>query len=286
MSYKLDLHIHTESHGRAFIEPGTLRETLQRKGLDGLAVTNFFGLSHAMMLKDELKDFIIIVGQEIWTRDGHVIGLGIKERIEDFQDAATVIDMIHAQGGIAIAPHPFFWLGIGEKAYTLAFDAVETYSAVMGSLPFLNHMASLRAEKIKKAQVASSDTTSAQYLGSGITEVFADKPDDILDAIREGRTRLHKKAIPLPVGFIVKNFLGFKDIDICPVHAVPCFICERSMAVRLIKRKCRCNDCGKIVSTRILCSNGHFLCRDCVVKRGVSLSNNKMSDALAENIVN
>jgi hypothetical protein len=120
MSFKLDLHVHTESHGKTYISADQLQQSLKHNGIDGIAVTNFFDISHAVWLKKKLQEFIVIIGQEIWTNDGHVIGLGLKERIADFQDAADTIGLIHDQGGLAVAPHPFLSLGHWKRSCYIA----------------------------------------------------------------------------------------------------------------------------------------------------------------------
>src|SRR3989337_824855 len=104
MSIKLDLHIHTLSQGKVLIDHDNLRQALDRNGVDGVAITNFFDISHAVWLRKMLPDKIIIVGQEVWTKEGHIIGLGLNEQIPDFIGAEDAIRLIHKQGGIAVAP--------------------------------------------------------------------------------------------------------------------------------------------------------------------------------------
>ena len=268
MSFKLDLHVHTESHGKTLINAGQLRQSFRNNNINGIAVANFFDISHALWLKKKLQEFIVIIGQEIWTNDGHVIGLGLKERIADFQDAADTIGLIHDQGGLAVAPHPFLSLGVGEKAKSLPLDAIEVYSGLIGVTVLFNHKAKRLAEMMNVAQVASTDTTDPGLIGRSHTEVFVEEPDRILVAIRAGRVKLYKRPLPLPIIFILMNILNFTDFDPCSLHAVSCFFCEKSMSTRLFKKKHRCIDCGSEQLSRISCCNGHFLCVGCVVRRG------------------
>ena len=79
MSLKLDLHVHSASRGEIFINANQLRKYLEHNKINGVAIVNFFDISHAISLKDEIKDYIIIVGQEIWSNEGHIIGLGLKK---------------------------------------------------------------------------------------------------------------------------------------------------------------------------------------------------------------
>lgn len=267
MSVKLDLHVHTISRGITYIAPEQLKEALIRRKLDGVAVTNFHDISHAFWLKNKLKDFIIIVGQEIWTKDGHILGLGLHKRVADLLSAEKTIQDIHAQGGIAIAAHPYFFLGVGKKTMSLSLDAIECFNGISGIFGVDQYLAEKCAKKRNIGQVASSDTTGVDFIGRSFTEIFTQDKDLILDSIRQGRTKLYKRALPIPFIFILMNLLNCKDIEPCSLHAVPCFICGRSMAVRIFKRECKCLYCGRLYRARILCSNGHYLCKDCIIKR-------------------
>lgn len=267
MSLKLDLHVHTKSRGRVFIDAVKLREVLKRRGLDGIAVTNFFDISHGLELKDKLKEFNMIVGQEIWTKEGHIIGLGLKERIADFLSPSQTIDAIHLQGGLAVAVHPFLPLGLGKILSCLDFDAIESFNALIGSGFFPNYLAKLAAKRFNMVQLAGSDTTSLEFIGHSFTEVFTNGDDSVLNTIKQGKVRLHRKPLPFPAKFFLKNLLNFKNFEPCHIHAVPCLECGKSMAVRIFKKELLCLDCGRLVCSRILCSGGHFICLDCVMKR-------------------
>lgn len=276
MSLKLDLHVHSLSNGKTQISCDQLGNSLRQNYLHGVAITNFYDISHAMLLKKQLKEYVIIVGQEVWTKDGHIIGLGLKKRIPDFKGAEETIDYIHEQGGIAVAPHPYLFnssLSLGKKVMSLPFDAIEVYNGLVGSFIIPNYLARRASEKMKIPQVASTDTTNAADIGRTYTEVFVESPDKILGAIRSGKVKLHKRALPIPLGFIFKGFVNSSNIELCSSHAVPCLICGKSMTARIFKKKFNCLDCGKEEWSRLVCcSNEHFLCLECVVKRNLALS--------------
>lgn len=267
MPIRLDLHVHTESHGQTVINDEQLYKAMNKNGIDGVAVTNFFDISHAVWIKQKLNGKIIIVGQEVWTKEGHIIGLGLKERIPDFISAEDAIGLIHDQCGIAVAPHPYLHLGLGEKAEQLPIDAVEVYNGLMGRTIVFNRLAAGLAKKRNLPQIASTDTTDPKFIGWSYTNVLTDKQEDIFETIKAGRVKLKRRAVPLPVAFILKNLLNFTDFEPCLLHAVPCSICGKSMAVRLVKKKHTCSDCGKEFLSRIVCCNGHFLCINCIFKR-------------------
>jgi predicted metal-dependent phosphoesterase TrpH len=267
MSFKLDLHVHTQSFGRTFMNEDQLRIQIKARGLDGIAVTNFFNISHALWLKAKLPEYIIIVGQEIWTADGHMIGLGLREKIQDSLSAKETVKCIHDQGGIAIAVHPYLFLGIGDKVKDTGVDAIEIYNAAVGSVWVFNFLALRYLTKLPVGKVASSDTSDYRHIGESYTEVLAQTPEQILSAIKHGETKLHKRPLPFPFFFIMKNVLKFRNLEPCPLHAAVCFICGKSMSVRLFNEKFRCHDCHKTEFTRIACCNGHYFCRECLAKR-------------------
>ena len=268
MSIKLDLHIHTESHGKTFITSEQLNQSLIQNDIDGVAITNFFDISHAVWIKKRLKDRVVIVGQEIWTKYGHIIGLGLREQIPDSLSAEETIGIIHEQGGIAVAPHPYLFLGIKERAVLIQIDAIEVYNGLLGYAVIFNYLAKRMAKKSKITQIASTDTTDPKFIGLSYTEVLANNPNDIFKAIKAGRVKLKRRAVPLPTGFILKNLLNFSNFEPSSVHAVPCYICGKSMAVRILKKIYFCSDCGKAIQSRIVCCNKHYLCTDCILKRG------------------
>lgn len=272
MSIKLDLHVHSESRGKVFINAEQLKNSLKQNRIDGVAITNFFDISHALWLKEKIKEHIIIVGQEIWAKDGHIIGLALNRKINDFQSAEETIRHIHEQGGIAVAVHPFFPLGIGKAAMRRPFDAIEVYNAGVGASFIHNYLAGRMAEKMNIAQLSSSDTTNPKFIGRSFTEVMTDDKELILDTIRSANVRLFKKALPIPFVFILNNLLKVRNLEPCLTHAVPCFVCGKAMTVRLFKQRFKCIDCGKIEFSRIACCNGHYFCLRCVIERGAAIS--------------
>ncbi|HLC98788.1 MAG TPA: hypothetical protein VJC00_02155 [Candidatus Nanoarchaeia archaeon] len=66
------------------------------------------------VLKVKDKGFII-AGQEVSSREGHVLAWGIDEVIKAGMSAGDTVDAIQSAGGMAIIPHVHSRLGIGEK---------------------------------------------------------------------------------------------------------------------------------------------------------------------------
>ena len=89
------------------MQPEEIVKTAIKKGLDGIAVTDHNTIAGGIRAKEfETGDFRVIVGSEIATDRGEVIGLFLSEEVApgNFEDVVTAI---RDQGGFVILPHPF-----------------------------------------------------------------------------------------------------------------------------------------------------------------------------------
>ncbi len=267
MSIKLDLHVHTKLNGKTMITSEQLSKGMRQRDLHGVAIINFHELEHAISIRETIRDKVIIVGQEIISNEGHIIGLGLNKRITDLRSAEETIESIHKQSGIAVAPHPFTPFGIGKKIATLPFDAIEVYNSIIGKTIIFNYLAKRQASKSKITPLASTDTSDYRYIGWSYTEVLTDEPSEIFNAIVRGEVKLKKRGLPLPIIHILKSILGFSNIEPYPLHSMFCYICGKSITLKIVRKKYICLDCGNQSISRIVCCNGHYLCVGCVIKR-------------------
>lgn len=103
-----DLHVHSRYSPRCgYMQPEEIVKTAIKKGLDGIAVTDHNTIAGGIRAKAfETRDFRVIVGSEIATDRGEVIGLFLSEEVApgNFED---VVAAIRDQGGFVVLPHPF-----------------------------------------------------------------------------------------------------------------------------------------------------------------------------------
>ena len=108
---RADLHIHTmASDGTASVSQVLARA--EEVGLDLIAITDHDRIDAAqaaqqMAQRNGLR-VQVIVGEEISTLQGHLLGLFLQERIRPLRSLRRSIAEIHEQGGIAIVAHPLF----------------------------------------------------------------------------------------------------------------------------------------------------------------------------------
>jgi predicted metal-dependent phosphoesterase TrpH len=198
-----DFHVHTKYSieprmlglfkTMPFYGPEQAIKEAIKKGLGALAITDHDTIKGAeigeKIAKKYKKEIILIKGEEVSTRDGHVLGLGLEETVKPHLSAAETIDRIKKQGGVAIAPHPFVYYGVGYKIFKLKFDGIEVMNP-WASLLGKNSLARSLLPKFKFAPIGSTDSHMLWPIGKVFTKVRVTEHsvNGILDAIRKGRT--------------------------------------------------------------------------------------------------
>ncbi len=103
---KVDMHVHTSCSPDSLINVDDLLETCDYHGIDCVAVTDHDVVECALKLH-EVASQRIIVGEEIHTTSGEIIGLFLKERVQPLLSPLETIDRIKDQGGLVYVSHPF-----------------------------------------------------------------------------------------------------------------------------------------------------------------------------------
>lgn len=182
-SSRADLHIHTTFSDGVASPEDVLNYYAVHTGCRVVAITDHDTLDgarcarrHAEEHPDLYGGLEVIVGEEVSTRDGHVIGLFLEEWIPPGLSAAETVAAIHAQGGLAVAAHPYTsWMkwaglvGVGDLIKTLPFDAVETMNSNFTEV-LANRKAARNAGPV--ARLGSSD---GHFLGA-VGKCYTDFP--------------------------------------------------------------------------------------------------------------
>ena len=141
---RVDLHSHTMWSGDSTTTPAELLAAVAASGLDVLCITDHNAIAGAVEVEDRLG-CRVVVGEELRTGAGEIIGLFLTERIPMGIGHMEAARRIRAQGGIVYIPHPFDPMrrNLSEAAlYELAeadlIDAVE-FLAARGSGVVVGH---------------------------------------------------------------------------------------------------------------------------------------------------
>jgi len=210
---KADTHLHTQYSGfsklgimkfpESVISPDMQVDKGRKNGMDVIAITDHDETRAAFLAQEYAKrydDIEVIVGEEVTTADGEIIGLFLNERVPDNLPVEETVDIIRSQDGIVIAPHPFSYhvFGLKEQILTLDIDGFET---INGGHPdrYSNKFAKLVMDKYpgRWAEMSGSDAHSLYTSGYNWTEFEGTTAEDFRKSILNRTTRA--AGVPAPV---------------------------------------------------------------------------------------
>jgi predicted metal-dependent phosphoesterase TrpH len=166
--YKTDLHTHSSASPDGGITPAQYQKALESGMLDAMAVTDHNDISVALQLHHDLGDQII-VGEEIMTTHGEIIGLFLTERVPAGLSPQDTVRHIKDQDGLVYIPHPFetYRKGMAPHILEEIADFVDIIEVCNGRA-FLQNRSSqavVWARLNQKDGAASSDAHGFKGLG-------------------------------------------------------------------------------------------------------------------------
>jgi len=196
---RLDMHTHSSYSPDSRLDPVMIVKRARELSLDGVAITDHNateGAKRAIDYARQFRDFVVIRAVEVSTAEGHVLGYGVTEEIPRGLGAKETVERIVAQGGVAVAAHPYrFWSGLGERATVEAeFAVYEVLNA--RTLGRGNRKASRLAVANSTGRTGGSDGHFIDEIGVAVTvlEERLEKEDDILQALYRKRTSVEGKS--------------------------------------------------------------------------------------------
>ncbi len=180
---RADMHLHTLYSDGTMEVQALLDHVEQRTDLDLVAITDHERIDGALRAR-ELHGagdyhYGLVVGEEITTRRGHLLGLFLSERVPPLRPLEETIERIHDQGGIAIAAHPLAPLtpSLGHRSLLRLhhdpdprhhLDAIEMLNPSVAGRARRPHRAALN-ELMGLAAVGNSDAHVLEHIGTGWT---------------------------------------------------------------------------------------------------------------------
>ncbi len=192
---KADLHIHTASSDGTYANT-TLLDGLVAAEIDIVAITDHDTMKGVQKIQDEVRvrklPIEVIAGQEVTSREGHIVGLFLTERVRPRQSAADTVAAIHAQKGLAVLAHPERHAGEGLSMRlldTLPFDGLEVGGLFDWSEEYIHKWRVRNSSKWHIAEIGSTDSHTTHFFGRGYTEFPGKTAHDLRRAIERRLTR-------------------------------------------------------------------------------------------------
>lgn len=192
---KFDFHVHSSYSKDSFLEPEKIIKLAIKKGLSGVAVCDHGTIKGALktlkIVKEKKLELNIIIGSEIKTNYGDVIGLFLQKEIKE-TGFLQVRDAIKQQNGIIVLPHPYK-RSINPKEIVRYVDVVETLN---GRLPKeLNQKAQILAKYFGKNPIAGSDAHIGFEIGR-VQTILKNYDGNIRETILKGRIEVRGSELP------------------------------------------------------------------------------------------
>lgn len=173
---RIDLHTHSVASPDGALTANDYATMLASGRLNYIAVTDHNRIDFAVELQAQLGPQII-VGEEITTTDGEIIGLYLREAVPAGLSAAQTVQLIRKQGGLVYIPHPFETVRKGITQATLdaianSVDVIEIHNG--RTLQNRGRRAAEWAAAHRVAGAASSDAHGRR--GWGRTSSVIDGP--------------------------------------------------------------------------------------------------------------
>lgn len=169
-------------------------------GINCVAVTDHNSIECALELK-KTAPFTIIVGEEIRTTQGEIIGYFLSERIPRGLSPEETISRIRAQGGLVCVPHPLDRLrpsALEPKALRRVLPLIDIIEVFNARTPLNRDLERARrlAEECGLLASAGSDSHTPKEIGNAYVEIpeFS-TPQEFKAALAAGTVHGKKAAL-------------------------------------------------------------------------------------------
>lgn len=196
---KAEFHVHTNFSNDSMLNKYLILLMCKIRQIGLLAITDHNEIEGALQVKSFLNKYNIevIVGEEIMTSCGEIIGLYLTDKIEPGLSVEETIKKIKAQNGIVYLPHPY-----DEKRYKTVlnhkmqeeykeyFDFMEIHNGRNINMQFSDKQKELQ-EKMKVNEIIGSDAHTFIELGRNYIEMELPTRENIIECV--GKGVFHKK---------------------------------------------------------------------------------------------
>jgi predicted metal-dependent phosphoesterase TrpH len=195
---RIDLHCHSVASWDSSSPLEDIPKRCLEKSIRVQAITDHNCIWGAQAIQkialDQNMPLTIIVGEEISTTDGELIGLFLTEPIPEGLTPEQTIVEIKKQGGLVLLPHGFDPLkrwhlkAAALQRVAASIDIVETFNSRI-SRPRWNRAAVAWADEQGRVMSAGSDAHTIADIGSGWVEVplcSIQTPADLMGALQGG----------------------------------------------------------------------------------------------------
>ena len=187
--WQVELHSHTHWSKDCVVDFDTIIRRCEKLGIDRIAITDHNTADGALAMQKIAPD-LVIVGEEIMTTQGELLGYFMKESIPEGLSPEETIRQLRDQGAVISVAHPFDRLrkGAWREEDLLRIidkvDAIESFNARC-LFPQDNERALVFAAKHNLIGTIGSDAHSRVEYGRALARVQPfEGAADFLESLR------------------------------------------------------------------------------------------------------
>ena len=158
-----DFHLHSKFSYDSLLSPKRIVHIAEKRRLDGIAITDHNTIKGALEASKLNNSMYVIIGSEIETEIGDIIGLFLNEEITS-KHFDEVVDEIKSQDGLVVLPHPYKKNRDIQNELLRKVDLIETLNGRLS--PELNHKAQTLAKNSGIPIIGGSDAHISASIGS------------------------------------------------------------------------------------------------------------------------
>ena len=217
---RVDMHTHSEYSPDSRTPLAEQARAIRAAAIDVVCATDHNTIDGAMRLREMADGFRVIVGEEISSRDGEIIGLFLERGVPRDRTGEETIERIHEQGGLVVVPHPFSV----NRRYHMRRPALDRLRPKIDALEIFNAREALGVENRRAAAYAAAHALvgaagSDAHRAAEIGRAFVEMPDfagavDFIDKLGQGT--IHGSLSGVTVHFFtrydrIRKWLGRKS---------------------------------------------------------------------------
>jgi len=227
-----DPHCHTTASD-GMVEPAELVRSAVERGLRLIAVCDHDTMASAaeVRARGEAAGLAVVCGEEVttrWPAQTHVVGWFLDRPVRSGMSLEDTVDAIHAQGGLAVIPHPFMPTYFASCQPGMLARLIERHPVdgieVDHSSPTTARRRRLLAdfyaanrERLGAAIGASDSHFGGHDLGQVLTEFEGDGAEDFRRAVLGRRTRPRRgRPASVPPGVALRQ--QWRSLVVLPVR--------------------------------------------------------------------
>lgn len=207
----MDLHVHSAASHDCAVAPDLVARRCRTLGLAPVVLTDHGTIDGARHLARH-GGADVVVGEEILTADGDIIGLFLTDGVPEGMGAEETVRRIKDQGGLVYLSHPY-----DEWRHRLSERAIERVAEQVDVVEVVNGRADRRANRraqelceiLGAAPGAGSDAHTLDEIGSVYVEMAAfEGTADFLAKLRDARVVVRESRLVMRVRRLTQGVMA------------------------------------------------------------------------------